>query len=130
MEWNDRPLAELIDHIVAAYHRPLAAELGRVKAAAAGARAREGVATLVQLLEDHVDKEEQVIFPWIRSGRGRNAAAPIAILVREHEDARSLVASLRGLEPGLDAALDDLERRLYPHFHLEDDVLYPRALAS
>ena len=109
-------------------------------------------------LELHTEKEERVLFPWIehlekRAGDGspRRAAAatpaasvgaPIAMMESEHDEAAGGLAEMRRLTGGyrlpedacatfrgLYHGLAELEDDLHRHIHLENNVLFPRALA-
>ena len=94
-------------------------------------------------LESHMMKEERVLFPLILSGRGALAAAPINVMEVEHEDHRATLQRTRQLTAGLVAPadacttwralylrLEELERELMEHIHLENNVLFCRALLS
>jgi regulator of cell morphogenesis and NO signaling len=98
-------------------------------------------------LTAHMWKEEQVLFPAIRAAeaaRTRPAMpleGPISVMEHEHDRAGELLAELNRLTkaytvPGWACAtaralyqgLDDLERSMHLHVHLENNVLFPRAL--
>ena len=98
----------MIDHILAAYHRPLSEELGRLEMMARKVlsvhgdkdpeRLRELVDVYVRLedeLIDHMAKEEQVLFPMIRRGQGAMADGPVAVMLHEHDDAGVALRRLR-----------------------------------
>lgn len=103
-------------------------------------------------LESHMMKEERVLFPYVVAleqarveGRSLRApfgsvAGPISVMEAEHEDAGRLLAEMRSLTGGyqlpegacntfraLFAGLEDLEREMHLHVHLENNVLFPRA---
>ena len=91
-------------------------------------------------LESHLDKEEKILFPLIRSGRGSVALMPINVMMAEHQDhARSLTrmrALAHDFELPSDAhpswralyqQLEGLQAELREHSELEDHVLFPRA---
>ncbi len=140
--WRGRPLAALIDHLVAAYHQPFDARLAEVDAAFARAAhpaweaARGGLAEIGADLRPHMAKEEQVLFPWLRT-RSDTAAGPIRVMQLEHADFLQLLDALQGATraaaalapaPAAVAAHAALERWLCEHIWLENDVLFPRAL--
>jgi regulator of cell morphogenesis and NO signaling len=151
--WRTFWPTELIDHIVHSYHRPLPAEIQELDAAIAAAmpppdapgtatwHALRGlVAELADDLEQHMTKEERVLFPWLRV-RARTAAAPIRAMQLEHDDTlvtlhalhasagRCLDARARGpREAAIARELAQLVRRLCEHIHLESNELFPRAL--
>ena len=100
-------------------------------------------------LGTHMAKEENVLFPFIErlEREGGSVASPfgsvsypIARMIAEHDDAGALLAEIRGLangfEPPADAcptfralysALQEFERDLHLHVHLENNVLFPAA---
>ncbi len=154
--WDHAPLDELIDHIISAYHRPLGEELPRIEAMARkvvdvhGHRSPEMfedlLATFLALkaeLEQHMMKEEQILFPMIKNGQGRMTASPVGVMEAEHDSAGAALERLRRLTDdyrlpeeacntwrALWHGLADLEESLHMHIHLENNILFPRALAS
>lgn len=111
-------------------------------------------AEIAQELATHMMKEEQVLFPYIErmeqavlNGNPVPPAffgtvkRPIASMVAEHDDAGALLAQMRDLSDGfvpptgacatfvaLYGALEDFERDLHHHVHLENNILFPRAI--
>lgn len=149
--WRTRAIPELVDHVVRTFHRPLTAKLGELTAMLEAARPtgepalaawKELCAQLVELrseLEQHMVKEEQVLFPWLRS-RAATAASPIRAMQLEHSDAISLLLAMHITAESWHRAvpvlavratiakLDEIERWLCEHIHLESNELFPRAL--
>lgn len=99
-------------------------------------------------LQLHMQKEETVLFPGIRAveaGRGRTPipiSTPITVMEAEHDHAGTLLAELRTITNGYVApewacqtfralfhGLAGLEAAMHVHVHLENNVLFPRALA-
>ncbi|HEX7190977.1 MAG TPA: iron-sulfur cluster repair di-iron protein, partial [Thermoanaerobaculia bacterium] len=97
----------------------------------------------------HMFKEENILFPYIESmENGENRAScfgtvanPIRMMMLEHENAGELLTKLRSttndytLPPdaclsfrALYERLVDLEQDLHVHIHLENNLLFPRAL--
>ena len=85
-------------------------------------------------------KEEMILFPLIRSGRP-GAMGPIRVMLAEHDSAGEALERLRAMTGGyrapseacntwrgLYAGLEELERDLHRHIHLENNILFPRAL--
>lgn len=154
--WVERPLGDLIDHILTTYHRPLAEELPRLDAMARKVREVHGekrpavfaelastVGELRRELEEHMFKEEQILFPMIKRGQGGSAEGPIACMKHEHEEAGSALARIRVLTEdyrvppeacttwrALWFGLADLETAMHEHIHLENNILFPRAQAE
>ncbi len=158
--------SRLIQHIVRAHHQyvrrelPRLAEMAHRLAAKIGGRA-PALKNIESLLEElradlyaHLEKEEQVLFPFIATmdenppgasaaSRAcfRTVAQPVRMMMLEHESAGSIVAELRLLtnefQPPrwacpthvtLYAGLREFEADLRQHVHLEDDILFPRAI--
>lgn len=153
--WDRAPLPALIDHILERYHAPLKEELPRLEQMARKVRSVHGdkdpalaeilevVLVLEQDLEQHMMKEERVLFPMIASGQGRMADGPVLIMEEEHESAGALLRRLRDLTRdyaipegacntwrALWVGLEALELDLHEHIHLENNILHKRALAS
>ncbi len=111
-------------------------------------------AAMAQELSIHMLKEEQVLFPYLNSmdtavrngkpappaffGSVRN---PIAHMLADHEDAGASLAQMSSLTgryqlppdacPSYTAlyhGLEEFERDLHQHVHLENNILFPRAL--
>lgn len=153
--WDLAPLGTLIDHIVNRYHLALREELPRLEAMARkvarvhGDKDPERLEALLQTflilkaeLDEHMLKEEQVLFPMIRRGHGAGADHPIAVMVREHQGAGDGLNRIRVLTGdytvppeacntwrALWHGLEALETDLHEHIHLENNILFPRALA-
>ncbi|MDH3783983.1 MAG: DUF542 domain-containing protein, partial [Acidobacteriota bacterium] len=84
-DWLSASPADLIDHILNAYHKPLGTELPRLsemvqKVAevhhdkdARLAELRSVFSGLKSELESHMMKEEQILFPMIVQGQGESA---------------------------------------------------------
>jgi regulator of cell morphogenesis and NO signaling len=129
-------------------------------AAKRGDRAPE-LARVAELIEKlridmyaHIQKEEQVLFPFIAQmdresivvyppahARFLSVANPIVMMAQEHELANNIIAELvrltRHFEPpswacathiALFSELAELVTSLRQHVHLENDVLFPRAI--
>lgn len=106
-------------------------------------------------LESHMMKEENILFPFIKRldaadrGEGTPAAGgfgsvrnPIDMMEHEHDSVGLAYDHMRrladGFTPPADACttfqlfyreLDEFERDLHMHIHLENNVLHPRAIA-
>jgi regulator of cell morphogenesis and NO signaling len=153
VRWEARPLEALIEHLVHSYHRPLREvfpELERLAERVARQHRQQErlfevlntVSTLRHELEPHMAKEEVVLFPWLRAGRGTSAGELMHEALDEHGLVGESLAHLRLLTdnytlPGsaspawseLWIGLQLLEVDLREHLHLENDILFPRALS-
>ena len=157
-DWASEALGTLTGHIIETYHEPLREELPRLQAMATKVARVHGdkdprltrvsttVAELSADLQAHMSKEERVLFPAIDAlERGGSAPmridAPISVMQHEHDRAGTLLAELRELTDGyappewacatvraLFHGLSELEADMHVHVHLENNVLFPRAL--
>jgi regulator of cell morphogenesis and NO signaling len=153
--WDERPVAEIVDHVVSHYHRRLRQELPELVEMAAKVEARHaGKASCPRGLRAHLEevheavlshlaKEEQILFPMILAGRGRLAGGPIHVMEAEHDDHAEGLRKTRRLTADLSAPdeacatwralylrLGELEVELMDHIHLENNVLFRRVLAD
>jgi regulator of cell morphogenesis and NO signaling len=109
---------------------------------------------LTQQLKTHMMKEEMVLFPYIERMEESLLAGepilpapfgtienPVAKMVHEHDAAGNLLRHMRQLSNGyvppeeactsyktLYSALAEFERDLHQHVHLENNILFPRAI--
>ncbi len=112
------------------------------------------IAQLDEELTSHLAKEEAVLFPYVialeRSiaegttrphGCFNNVASPIAMMMAEHDAAGALLADIKTLTDnftpptgacptyiGFYMALKEFEQDLHQHIHLENNILFPRAI--
>ena len=95
--------------------------------------------TMSAEMEDHMQKEEQILFPMMVRGGAPMIGHPIAIMRHEHdshgEHLKALDALTHGATPpegacntwrALYAGIRKLEDDLMQHIHLENNVLFPR----
>jgi regulator of cell morphogenesis and NO signaling len=116
---------------------------------------RHDFRALAHELTTHMMKEEMVLFPYIERMEEAVTAGepilpapfgsvnnPVAKMIHEHDDAGNLLRRLRRQSNDYQApegacvsyktlfsALDEFERDLHQHIHLENNVLFPRAVA-
>jgi regulator of cell morphogenesis and NO signaling len=153
--WDERPVAELVRHIVDFYHRRLRIELPELISLAAKVEDRHAekascprglrshLEEVHRAVLEHLAKEEQVLFPMILDGRGGMAGAPIHVMEAEHLDHAENLRRTRRLTTDLVAPdeacptwralylrLRGLEAELMDHIHLENNVLFRRVLAA
>ena len=105
-------------------------------------------------LEPHMMKEERILFPFVvgmevavRNDRPvwpppfGTVANPVRMMMMEHDNAGELLKEMRQLTSNYTAppdacisfqtlyqALDALEKDLHQHIHLENNILFPRAV--
>jgi regulator of cell morphogenesis and NO signaling len=117
-------------------------------------KVRAGFAGLVQELTTHMMKEEQVLFPYIlRTEEATiqhepvlpspfgSVQNPVSMMEHEHDSAGNALRAMRHASfgyttPGdacisfqtLYKALADFEADLHQHIHLENNILFPRAV--
>jgi regulator of cell morphogenesis and NO signaling len=152
--WADRSQTELADFIESHYHAALrrdfpplieaARKVERVHAEKRGVPA--GLAAVLSdfytEMEQHMAKEERVLFPMIRSGaRGERMYMPVTALESEHEEHRTRLERIRALTDNLHLpetacatwtalyhGLETMEAELMQHIHLENNILFERAV--
>lgn len=112
------------------------------------------LAQLAEELTDHLAEEEVVVFPKIaklEQGKSCNGSGltespasvcnPVALLIEEHDNAGVLLAEIRSLSRNFVTpeyacttyhaffdGLREFERDLHRHVHLENNILFPRAV--
>lgn len=150
-DWSEAPPVELIDHILERFHAthreqlPELIRLARKVEQVHGERAdcphglADHLQTMAQELESHMLKEENVLFPLIKSGRGTLATMPIGVMRGEHDahgealrrlgeitanftQPRDACTTWRALMNGVRTLREDLMQ----HIHLENNVLFER----
>jgi regulator of cell morphogenesis and NO signaling len=160
--WDEASLRDLMGHILFRHHSYLRSELPRIAELFAKVitahserepalfQVREIFTMLREELDDHMMKEELILFPVI--GKLEVAALkgvaspcgsitpPIASLESEHESAGRALLQIRHLTHdytlpeeacntyrAMFSALIELEADLHQHIHLENNILFPRA---
>ena len=164
--WTSAPLGDLTRHIREKHHRYVREAIGRIKTLMGKVKAKHGenhpeIAELQMLFTEvgqemimHMQKEEQILFPYIdaleRSTAGNGSLEPpffqtiknpIHAMMKEHDSAGDLVKQIRKASgdytPPTDACtsykalyqdLHEFEADLHQHVHLENNILFPRAL--
>jgi len=160
--WEPNQIAELLDHIVQNFHEPHREEFKQLRPLMSKAISvhsethpflndlGDAVSDLIADLEPHMQKEENVLFPTIRSYCPDGAEAQQPLLGRqqslmamsamrsEHETAGLLIEKIRWLTNDftlpesacmtlelLYQKLEAFHRDLQIHIHLENNVLFP-----
>lgn len=153
--WDLEPLPALVTFIVDTYHRRLRealpdlvrmakkVELRHADKAACPRGLADHLAAMHGSVLEHLAKEEQVLFPMILAGQGRLAVGPVHVMEVEHDEHARDLQMLRRLtgdmQPpegacptwrALYLGLQQFERELMEHIHLENNVLFSRALVA
>jgi len=166
-QWQKKSLTELIGYIIDRHHEFTRRELARIEELSAKVKAVHGEkhSELVDIestfqglkseLTTHMLKEEQVLFPYIRTMEGALAhdkavpqpffgtvKNPVRMMMMEHDGAGQALSELRTLSGdyaipsdgcasfhSLYQALRELEADLHEHIHLENNILFPQAIA-
>lgn len=154
-DWRTVPDERLIEHILQRYHAVHRQQLPELIRLAARVEQVHGgrehcplgltdlLMTMQQELESHMQKEEQILFPMIQRGGGVMIGGPISVMRYEHDqhgDAlERLVELTDDMQPPANACntwralysgLDELRCDLMQHIHLENNLLFPRALGE
>ena len=161
-DWSQESMTSLVDHIIGTHHAYLREEFPRLTrmtervAQVHGQRhselpqVRDVFAALRNELELHMQKEELILFPMIKTLNSGAAAGhcgtienPIRMMEQEHANAGDALSTLReltsGFAPPADACntyrvmldcLAKLEADLHKHIHKENNILFPKALAA
>jgi len=141
----------MIDHILERYHATHRAELPELIRLAARVEARHAengavprgihaaLEELAGALDEHMQKEEQILFPLMRAGGHPMINGPIGRMRFEHDEHGERLANLehlahhfelpeeacatwRALYTGVQKLIDDV----HEHVHLENNLLFPR----
>ena len=141
---EEAPRIELLLQKVVNRHGEAHPELGAIQ---------DTFVALSQELFAHMIKEERILFPFLEAMEAAASAGqpaplgcfasvelPIARMLADHDDAGALLAKMRDLSGnyrapdgscpsyrGLYQALEEFERDLHQHVHLENNILFPRA---
>ncbi len=142
---NELPRLGILAHKVVNRHGSTRAELPAIQAL---------LSQLDAELTQHLAKEELILFPYVSAlerasqngvekphGCFGTVANPIAMMVQEHDGAGEVLAKIRSLSgafaipegacPTYLAFYDGLrefEQDLHQHIHLENNILFPRAI--
>lgn len=166
LPYNDWNISFLVDYIINTHHSYVRKNLPDIRAYAEKVMKVHGnhhpeLLTIHQLVEevnieltDHMDKEETILFPYIKELDAANnntkplqaidfgtVQNPINMMETEHELVGKNLAEIRELSvnyllPGdacasyslLYRLLDEFEEDLHLHIHLENNILFPKSL--
>lgn len=158
-DWQAADLGALIDHILTTHHAYMKTELPRLAAMLAKVKAAHGerhgdllgplsaiYAAMKEELDGHLMKEEMILFPLIRGTQAAHCGAisnPIRVMLMEHDSAGDALVRMRALTGNYAAPADacntfralyfglaEMEADLHRHIHLENNILFPRAMQA
>jgi len=153
--WNEMSEAELVEHLMRRYHQVHREQLPELIRLAARVEAVHGehdkcpnglarhLKLMQEELEQHMQKEEHILFPMLCNNYGATAAGPISVMREEHDEHFQAIEKIykltnditlhpeacntwQALYLGLQAFIADINM----HIHIENDVLFERAVAS
>jgi regulator of cell morphogenesis and NO signaling len=142
---EEAPRLRTLLHKVVSRHGAAHPELGPIQ---------KSFEALAEELLGHMIKEERILFPFIQQmeaaagtggalpvGSFPSVEFPVSRMLAEHDEAGALTARIRELsadfQPPADACpsyrglyhgLKEFEQDLHHHIHLENNILFPRAL--
>jgi regulator of cell morphogenesis and NO signaling len=164
--WMSAPLKEITRHIREKHHAFVRQSILRVRTMLTKVIAKHGTnhpetvaiegifADVAQEMISHMQKEEQILFPYIDALERATAANepfeppffqtvrnPVSAMMKEHDSAGALVKRIRAASNGYTAPSDacptfqalyrelaEFEADLHQHVHLENNILFPRAV--
>lgn len=151
VSWDQASNLELIEHILARYHdvhRQQLPELIRLANRVETVHSEHpecplGLASYLEKmqieLEQHMCKEENILFPMLINGAGAMASGPVFMMRREHDDHGEHIAMLERLTYGMQhpkgacntwralyLGLRTFKEDLMEHIHLENNILFDR----
>ena len=151
--WEVSPVNTVIDHVISRYHNthrtqleelvPLAHKIASTSPDGFPDELPELLEYIQNELLMHMMKEERMLFPMAKQGLGSRAAMPVNVMMHEHEEHDRALAQLKTLtnhftppqnadkdQQRLYALAQELSDDLEEHIHLENEILFPRILAS
>ena len=164
--WTLAPLGDLTRHICERHHRYVREAVARIQPLLEKVEAKHGkshteIAEIRRSFNEvgremimHMQKEEQILFPYIEAlGKATSAHCsfeppffqtvrnPIHAMMKDHDVAGELVQQIRKASSGYTAPPDactsykalyqdlrEFEADLHQHVHLENNILFPRAV--
>ena len=159
IDWRQEPTTNLIDHILNTHHvfmrreLPQLSDLSTTILRVHGASHGEVLSKVHRLfhnlkmeIDQHLIKEEEIVFPLIRDYVENSASSQLEKIVdmnrelmKEHDGAGDVIKELRKVTDQYSvpsdgcptyimtySKLEDMESNLFQHIHLENNILFPR----
>lgn len=152
-QWEHKALIEIVEHLISHYHESARKDLivlielaKKVENAHAHhARCPKGLSDYLNSfaadLQEHLLKEEEILFPLIKNGQGKLAYMPIKVMQEEHDEHFDTLKHFRtltfnyqlpkdacGAWKMLYSKLQKFEEEMNEHIYLEDQILFVKAL--
>lgn len=158
-------LSQLVDYIVATHHNYVKQEMPQIQSYLERVASKHGdrhpemrkvaeiFAAVKEEMEEHMQKEETILFPRIKETEKQSKEpdkiklsisflqSPIYMMEEEHDHAGAAMAEIRELTNNYNppgdacttyrlcfAALQAFETDLHQHVHLENNILFPKAI--
>ncbi|MGL4347407.1 MAG: iron-sulfur cluster repair di-iron protein [Chitinophagaceae bacterium] len=162
LPYNDWKLDFLADYIVNTHHHYVEKYMPEIRHYAQKVAKKHGpehpeLVTIQELVEalnselsTHFEKEEKILFPYIKNIVQKNSSSecfnsvqqPISMMEEDHDAAGQILANIREVSKNyvlpeeacnsyqlLYKHLEALENDLHLHIHLENNILFPKAIA-
>lgn len=167
VKFKDMPMDELVDYIVDNHHSYVRESIPALlvyleKICQVHGEKHPELIEITEMFKEsaaelavHMEKEEQILFPFIRKLSASDDSSapsephfghienPIAMMRADHEQEgarfREISALSKGYTPPRDACqtyqvafklLSDFESDLHKHIHLENNILFPKAIEA
>jgi regulator of cell morphogenesis and NO signaling len=160
-DYKNMSLTELAEYIVRVHHTYVKLNMPQIMGYLVRVAAKHGdhfpymkqvyllFGELMQEMEQHMQKEEQVLFPRIKlldlqgvnKGNPEYFRSPITVMEHEHDHAGTIMQTIRELTNDYKApdqacttfrlslaSLKAFSEDLHKHVHLENNILFPKAL--
>lgn len=152
-DFSKMPVNELVDYILNTYHTSLRIQLPELimlaekveKVHSDHINCPKGISSLLKemwnQMQMHLMKEENILFPMIKNGQGSMAYMPIQVMHAEHDAHGVQLETLHQLTQdftppsgacptwvALYKGVENLEKELMEHIHLENNILFKRVL--
>lgn len=154
IDWGAAPKAALIDHILTRYHARHREQLQELIRLANRVEQVHGdrpdcpvgladhLGNMLQELESHMMKEEQILFPMLQRGfSGEHVHGPVSVMRYEHDQHGVALQGIFTLTNNITlpkgacntwralyAGLTQFKEDLMQHIHLENNILFVDAL--
>lgn len=152
-DWSEKPNKDIIDHILSRYHQVHREQLPELIRLAARVETVHGnhelcpnglanhLTNMKQELEQHMHKEESILFPMLTTDFPPMVQGPISVMLSDHEghikDIEKIYVLTQDLIPHAQACntwralylgLQEFVSDINMHIHIENNILFARAL--